>query len=425
MSGGIKLNKLLINGGSRLKGEIIVQGSKNAVLPILSATLLTDDECVIHNCPCISDVFSSLEIFRGLGCRAEYKDKRVEICTANTDETRIPEKLMKKMRSSVMFLGPLLAKRGEATICRPGGCRLGERPIDIHVDSLKMLGAKIDEAGDCIFCRLEKVKSGKVVLLYPSVGATENVMMMCAGSGAEVKLINPAREPEIVDLQNFLNRMGADIRGAGSDTIMIYPRTKLSGCEYSVIPDRIVGATYCTMTAMCGGEVCLKNIICSHIGVVTEVLSRAGCSVREEESSIIIKADKKLNCIRSLKTLPYPGFPTDAQPLLSAAMTMAEGTSHISETIFENRFRYAEELIKMGADIQFIGGTLLIKGVRRLYGREVCAHDLRGGAALVGAGLSAEGQTFIDGVEFIDRGYENIESALRELGADIHRIKRI
>ncbi len=417
------MSKLIIRGGRQLNGELCVQGSKNAVLPILSATLLTDEECIIHNCPHISDVFSSIEIFKGLGCRAEYKDGRVEICTKNTDETKIPDRLMKKMRSSVMFLGPLLAKKGEAVICRPGGCRLGERPIDIHIDSMKRLGADIEEAGDCIFCRLEKVKSDEVVLLYPSVGATENLMLMCAGSGAEVKILNPAREPEIVDLQNFLNRMGADIRGAGSDTIMIYPRKNLYGCEYTVIPDRIVAATYCCMTAICGGDVCLNNVICPHFKAVSEVLKRTGCEIEENDDSLRIKSFNSLSGIKSLKTLPYPGFPTDVQPLIATVLTTAEGYSEICETIFENRFKYTTELLKMGANIRTEGASLIIKGVRRLYGRDVYASDLRGGAALISAGLFADGQTILDGTEYIDRGYENIEENLRKIGADIHRIK--
>ncbi len=416
------MSKLIISGGRQLKGELSVQGSKNAVLPILTATLLTDQECIIHNCPHISDVFSSIEIFKGLGCKAEYIDGRIEICTKNTDETKIPDHLMKKMRSSVMFLGALLAKKGEAIICRPGGCRLGERPIDIHIDSMKKLGADIDEVEDCIFCKLEKVKSGEIVLLYPSVGATENIMLMCAGSGAEVKLLNPAREPEIVDLQNFLNKMGADIRGAGTDTIMIYPKKNLQGCEYTVIPDRIVAATYCCMTAMCGGDVHLKNVICSHFKAVSEVLKRAGCSVEENEDSIRIRSYERLSNIKSLKTLPYPGFPTDVQPLISTVLATADGYSEICETIFENRFKYAKELLKMGADIKVGGMSLVIKGVKKLYGSDVRASDLRGGAALISAGLFAEGQTFLDGTEYIDRGYESIEKNLCEIGADIHRI---
>ncbi len=417
------MSKLIINGGRPLNGEIYIQGSKNAVLPILSAALLTDDECVIHNCPHISDVFSSLEIFRGLGCRAEYKDGRVEICTKNTDSTKIPEELMKRMRSSVMFLGALLAKRGEAIICRPGGCRLGDRPIDIHIESMKKLGADIQEVGECIFCKLEKVKSGRVILLYPSVGATENIMLMCAGSGAEVKIINPAREPEIVDLQNFLNKMGAEIRGAGSDVINIYPKKGLKGCEYRVIPDRIVAATYGCMVAMCGGDVCLKNVICPHLETVTEVFRRMGCDICQMDDSIRIKSSKRLKGVNSIKTLPYPGLPTDVQPLISTALTVADGYSEICETIFENRFRYAEELVKMGADIKCEGSSIMIKGVEALYGGDISASDLRGGAALVGAGLSARGQTYIDGVEYIDRGYERLEETLRNIGADIYRVR--
>ena len=414
--------KFEINGGEHLCGEIRIQGSKNSVLPILAATLLTDKECVIHNCPDISDVASALEILDGLGCRTQYSKGTAIICAADADDCKIPNVLMKKMRSSVMFLGPMLARKKEAIICRPGGCRLGERPIDIHIDAFRRLGAEIREDGEFISCRIDKVLSNDITLLYPSVGATENIMLLCAAGNAEVKIINSAREPEIVDLQNFLNKMGADIRGAGTDTIRICPGGKLCGCEYRVMPDRIVAATYGCAVAMCGGNVFLKEAEAEHLRVFVAVLRKLGCDVTTCDDGMRVSAHKKILCIPSLKTLPYPGFPTDVQPILTSVLTVANGCSKINETIFDSRFGFTDELMKMGADIKKDECSVLIKGVNNLHGAEVAAADLRGGAALVSAALAAKGKTIVKGVEYLDRGYENIETVLSGVGADMRRI---
>lgn len=414
--------KLEINGGRYLNGEICVQGSKNSVLPILAASLLTEKECIIHNCPEISDAEAAFTILKGLGCKVHRIKGTAVICADDVCGNKIPCSLMKKMRSSVMFLGPLLARKKEAVICRPGGCNLGERPIDIHIDAFRKLGADIYESNESIICRIDKVLSKDITLLYPSVGATENIMLLCAGSNADVKIINAAKEPEITDLQNFLNKMGADIRGAGSDTVRICPKSTLFGCEHSVISDRIAAATYACAVAVCGGDVFLKDAEALHLSVFIEAIRRIGCSVLTEDAGIRVISDRKLRCLPALKTLPYPGFPTDIQPILTAALTMANGYSLITETIFEHRYGFANELLKMGADINNIGRSILIKGKDSLVGTTVTAEDLRGCAALLTAGLAADEKTVINGIEFLDRGYENTEAVLNGVGADIHRI---
>ncbi len=416
------MGEFVINGGNRLVGEINIQGSKNSVLPIMAATLLTDDECVINNCPDISDVKAATEIMADLGARVSKRGNSIAVCGAGAEGSIIQKSLMEKMRSSVMFMGAILAKRGEILLCRPGGCKIGSRPIDIHINSLKSLGAEIEELGDCIHCRLQKVRPGDVTLIYPSVGATENIMLMCAASGQRVRIHNPAREPEIIDLQNFLNCMGAKITGAGSDTIEIMPEKGLCGCEYSIMPDRIVAATYAISVAACGGNVIIQGAEERYMRLVTEVLRVCGCDVKCGKDFIRIKSDGRLKAVREIKTLPYPGFPTDVQPILCAALATADGTSAICEGIFENRFGYVKELTKMGACIEIENCCARIKGVARLRGAEVAAGDLRGGAALVSAGLCANGVTTVSGVEFIDRGYEKIQENLRSLGAEIYRI---
>ncbi len=416
------MSKLVINGGRQLGGRICVQGSKNASLPILAASLLTDERCVIHNCPDISDTRTAIDILKGFGADAERSGDCVSVCAANMSGRIIDPDLMQKMRSSVMFTGAVLGRCGEAIICPPGGCRLGERPIDMHISSLSKLGANIEITGECIACRLKEVCADDIFLLYPSVGTTENIMLMCASSGKEVRIFNPAREPEIVDLQNFLNLMGADIKGAGSDLIKICPAGRLHGCEYTVMPDRIAVSTIACATATCGGDVFIDGAEADHIQLVTAVLKEAGCDIRFESGGIGIRSNGKLKPINMIKTLPYPGFPTDVQPLLGAVLIKADGISRMCETIFDNRFVYLKELKKMGADISVSGCNAKICGRAEIYGAEVAAGDLRGGAALVVAGLGALGTTVISGLEYIDRGYERIEDTFKKLGADISRI---
>ncbi len=414
------MKELVINGTDRLCGRVKIQGSKNAALPILAATLLTEEECVIHNCPDITDVRAALEILRGLGAAAALEGNTAVVCAKGASGAVIPKELMEKMRSSVMFLGAILSRQGEALICLPGGCDLGERPIDLHIKSLKKLGVEVTEANGCISCKLQHIRPCRINLLYPSVGATENIMLMCASCGREVCVSGAAREPEIVDLQNFLNLMGADIRGAGTDEIRILGRDSLHGCEYTVMPDRIVAATY-ACAAACGGDICLSGAEEEHIKTVLAALAETGCEISVHDE-IRIKSNGVLRPIEMIKTLPYPGFPTDVQPMLCSALCTADGVSRLWETVFENRFGYATELVKMGADVTIDGCCARISGVNRLHGALVSAHDLRGGAALAVAALTAEGTTVIDGTKYIDRGYESIERDLKSIGADITRI---
>ncbi len=414
--------ELIINGGNRLCGEVKIQGSKNASLPILAATLLTDERCVIHNCPNISDTKTAFEILNDLGADVISLRDYVTVRAKKLCNDKIPQDLMGRMRSSVMFLGAILARCGTAVICNPGGCNLGERPIDIHLRSLRRLGVRICETNGCIFCSLGEKTAGEVTLLYPSVGATENIMLLCAGLDTSVRINNAAREPEIVDLQNFLNLMGADIRGAGTETITIYPSQGLHGCEYRVMPDRIVAATYACATAACGGEVSLVGAESAHMRIVNAALCAAGCEIKNNGSGILVCADSRPKAIEMIKTLPYPGFPTDVQPLLGAVLMTADGDSELCEAIFKKRFEYYSQLELMGADAEIKGNTLVIHGRERLFGTEVSAADLRGGAALIIAGLAASGTTVVNNVHYIDRGYESIERDLKLIGADIMRI---
>lgn len=414
--------ELIINGGNRLCGEVKIQGSKNASLPILAATLLTDERCVIHNCPNISDTKTAFEILNDLGADVISLKDYVTVRAKKLCNDKIPQDLMGRMRSSVMFLGAILARCGTAVICNPGGCNLGERPIDIHLRSLRRLGVRVCETNGCIFCSLGEKTAGEVTLLYPSVGATENIMLLCAGLDTSVRINNAAREPEIVDLQNFLNLMGADIRGAGTETITIYPSQGLHGCEYRVMPDRIVAATYACATAACGGEVSLVGAESAHMRIVNAALCAAGCEIKNNGSGILVCADSRPKAIEMIKTLPYPGFPTDVQPLLGAVLMTADGDSELCEAIFKKRFEYYSQLELMGADAEIKGNTLVIHGRERLFGTEVSAADLRGGAALIIAALAASGTTVVNNVHYIDRGYESIERDLKLIGADIMRI---
>ncbi|MBQ2755091.1 MAG: UDP-N-acetylglucosamine 1-carboxyvinyltransferase [Oscillospiraceae bacterium] len=417
------MKELVINGTDRLCGSVDIQGSKNAALPILAATLLTSGECVIHNCPDITDVRAALKILKGLGADACLEGNTAVVCAKDADGSIIPRELMEKMRSSVMFLGAILARQGEALICLPGGCDLGERPIDLHIKALKKLGVEVVDVNGCIKCSLRRIRPCRINLLYPSVGATENIMLMCASCGCEVYISGAAKEPEIVDLQNFLNLMGADIRGAGTDEIRIIGKDSLHGCEYSVMPDRIVAATY-ACAAACGGDVVLKGAESGHIKTVLGALSETGCEI-SSQNGIRIKSNGYIKPVEMIKTLPYPGFPTDVQPILCSVLSKADGTSKVWETVFENRFAFVSELVMMGADIDVDGCSATIRGVKKLHGGMVYAHDLRGGAALAVAALFAEGTTVIGKAEYIYRGYENISRDLKNIGADITQIKSL
>ncbi|MEE1013887.1 MAG: UDP-N-acetylglucosamine 1-carboxyvinyltransferase [Clostridia bacterium] len=412
------MRRLSIYGGKPLRGEVRIQGAKNAALPILAATLLTDETCEIRNCPDLTDIHGTMEILESLGARVSYDGRTATVCAAGADGTVIAEELMCRMRSSVIFLGSMLSRNGKARISYPGGCALGARPIDLHLDSMRRLGVEFYEEEGCICGERKAWKPQTVTLMFPSVGATENLLLLCAVSQGETLIVNPAREPEIVDLQNFLNCMGADIRGAGSDTIRIRGVSRLHGCSYTVIPDRIVAATYACAVTACGGDVLLHRAEPMHLCMFLTTLKEMGAQIDSSDQQIRVRMHQRPMAVRVVKTLPYPGFPTDIQPLLMAALLRSVGTTVFTETIFENRFKHVGEFLRMGAEIRVENMNAVVRGVPELHGAKVEASDLRGGAALAIAGLSARGRTSIGGLCYMERGYENLETHLRSLGAD-------
>ena len=416
------MSKLIINGGRRLCGEAFVHGAKNSVLPIMAATVICNGVNVIHNCPRLSDVETSLKILTHLGCKCGRQGNTVTVDSTALSGTVIPEELMREMRSSIVFFGAIAARCGAVKFSSPGGCELGPRPIDLHLSSLRELGLEIVEDGGflCGTC-LDKIQGKRINLSLPSVGATENIMLAAAVAEGETVICNAAREPEISDLEDFLNAAGARIKGAGSDTIYISGVQSLSGAEHTVIPDRIETATLLAAIAISGGNACVKNTMPAHLIAVMSVLRDAGCELTVKGREIHIRAPKKLKRIPMVRTLCYPGFPTDAGPPVLAMSTMANGSSVFLENIFENRFRYTDEMKRLGACINVQGRIAVIEGVRHLSGATVESTDLRGGAALVVAGMAADGTTVVNKVYHIDRGYESIETSLSLLGGDIIR----
>lgn len=414
------MERLLITGGRPLCGSVQVHGAKNSVLPILSASLLSGGVSVIHNCPSLSDVDAAIAILRHLGCVVTRDGSDVTVDSSTIARTDVPDRLMREMRSSVIFLGAILARCGEAELSYPGGCELGPRPIDLHLDALRRMGADIQEEGGLLRCQGD-LKGTVLSLSIPSVGATENLMLAACGSEGTTILSNAAREPEIVDLQNFLNAMGGDIQGAGSSTVIIHGGKPLHGTEHTVISDRIVAATYLCASAACGGEVELVGIDPNWLLPVTEAFRTGGCQVVTEQNRIILTAKAPLKGIRSLRTAPYPGFPTDAQPMTMAAFCRGAGVTVFVETIFENRFRQAAELTRLGADIRVEGRVAVVCGRPSLHGAAVEAGDLRGGAALVVGALCAEGESIVTGLHHIDRGYASLVQDLNKLNAIIIR----
>lgn len=415
------MNKIAICGGKKLSGEVDVQGSKNAALPILAATILNGEESVIHNCPHLADTRSAFEIITQLGGSAEYSEHTAVVNTEKVRKTEISAELMSSMRSSVLFLGALLSRMKKAVVSYPGGCAIGLRPIDLHIKAFRELGVTVEETGGYIYCSAEKITPAAVNLLFPSVGATENIMLLAAVSDGETIITNAAREPEIVDLQNFLNAMGAKISGAGSEIIRILGVEKLNKVEYNIISDRIFAATCACAVACCGGDVVLQNMEADHIRLILSMLKDSGCTVSSGKKYVRIRSNERPRGLGKIMTSPYPGFPTDAQALFMSALATAEGTTVFVENIFESRYKHVPELIKMGADIIVDGRLAAVTGCNYIQGAKICADDLRGGAALVIAGLSAIGDTEISGVEHIDRGYEAIENVFSALGADIKR----
>ncbi len=410
--------KYLIEGGNRLSGNLAVSGSKNAVLPILAATIITGKKTILHNCPDISDVRCTIDILTYLGCCVEREHDTLTVDSTCAGTSQVPPELMRKLRSSIIFLGAFINRFGSAGISYPGGCELGKRPIDIHLSVLSRMGVQIQEDEEHIFCNAPDVKGGEYRLSFPSVGATENVMIAALIADSPVTVKNPAKEPEIVELQNFLNAAGANISGAGTDTIRIVPQKTFRDCEYTVCSDRIEAATYMFTAAATGSVLTLTNAPLRDLDKITSTLEKMGVYViPRSPNTLTVIPPKRLKPVNLIATMPHPGFPTDAQAILMAALLKANGTSMIVENIFENRYNHVGEFIKMGADICVSNNTAVVKGVNHLFGATVHAKDLRAGAALVIAALSAEGTTCIHDVHHICRGYENLIGKLQSVGA--------
>lgn len=415
------MGKLVIDGGEKISGEICVQGAKNAVLPILAATVMADGICVIKNCPSLRDVDKTILVLERLGCSVTREESVVTVDTGGMCDCRICEDLMREMRSSIVFLGAIISRCKKAVVSLPGGCPIGLRPIDLHLKALREMGVDIQEEHGYINCTAEKMRGGNIHFDFPSVGATENAMLAAVCAEGTTTVSNAAREPEIVDLAKFLNSMGARVYGAGSSVITVHGVEKLHGAEYTIMPDRIVAATYLAASAITGGEMCLKRVNPQDMSAMLHVLSEMGVKLRCEGDRIIQTAPKRLKSVHTIRTMPYPGFPTDIQSPFMSLAAMAKGTSVFIENIFENRFQHVDELTRMGADIKVEGRSAVVRGVKELQGANVVARELRGGAALVVAALAANGTTTISGVEFIDRGYEAIENYLLNCGARIRR----
>ena len=423
------MGKFRIRGGRKLEGDIRVIGAKNAILPILAAVILTRKTVVLYDFPSLADVENMLLILQSIGCRVKRENTTLIVDPSDVNSWVIPDRHVKEIRSSIVMLGAVLARMKKAKITYPGGCEIGQRPINLHLQGLRQLGVIIDESYGYLECEAANMVGADIHLDYPSVGATENIMLAATRAKGRTIIRNAAKEPEIVDLQNFINSMGGKVYGAGSNTIFIDGvEEPFHETEYTVIPDRIVAGTYLMAAAITGSELNVHNVNLEHMQSVVTKLRESGCMITPYKDkgsaagSLRIKAPQRLWAIENTKTYPYPGFPTDMQALLMSVLTVAKGTSIITENIFENRFKHVPELIRMGANIRTEGKIAVIQGVPGLKGAEVCAGDLRGGAALVIAGLKAEGETIIDNIHHIERGYENLDQCLRSIGADMERI---
>lgn len=420
--------RIVINGGRRLEGEISVQGAKNSALPLLAACVLCDGESVLHNCPRLSDCDAACRILECLGCKCRREQTTVTVNASVINGTEVPASLMREMRSSIVFLGSVLARCKSCRMSFPGGCELGPRPIDFHLAALREMGADIEERHGYLECTAPKGLHGaRIALSFSSVGATENIMLAAALARGVTEIHNAAREPEIVDLANFINKCGGKVSGAGGSTVAIEGVERLSPCEHRIMPDRIAAATYLCCCGAAGGELILTDVSSGDLRPVTAVLEQMGCSIysygkKREENNIFINLHRPLISPGTIRTNVHPGFPTDAQPPLMALTTMASGTTVFVENIFENRFKHASELTRLGAKISVEGKVAVVSGVKGLSGAELVATDLRGGASLITAGLAAEGTSKISGICHVDRGYESIEKVLRSVGADIRRI---
>ncbi len=417
------MRKLLVKGGRPLEGKVKISGAKNSALPILAASLLIEGESVLTNVPDINDVTTMRRVLTLLGLRVEYSEPNTIHIWANEKIRHIaPYELVTKMRASFFIIGPIVAKVGLAKVPLPGGCAIGFRPVNYYIKGLEALGAKIEMEHGFVIARADRLKGGNVYLDFPSVGATESLMMAATLADGKTLIENAAQEPEICDLANYLRRCGADISGDGTETITINGVSRLRGADHRIIPDRIEAGTFIVATAMAGGSVCVENVVPEHLLSVTTKLNEAGIKVKYMNGTASITSDRSIKAI-DFKTMPFPGFPTDMQPQFTSMLATAKGTSVVNESIFENRFMHVQELKRMGADIQIEGKSIIIKGVPKLSAAPVRASDLRAGAALILSGMVAEGETVIDDVErHIDRGYERIIQKLTGLGADVIQI---
>ncbi|MGI6554922.1 MAG: UDP-N-acetylglucosamine 1-carboxyvinyltransferase [Bacillota bacterium] len=414
------MEKILVTGRNQLNGIIRVSGAKNAVLPVIAASILAPGKTVLQEIPRLADVEIMCELLEHIGASAYIQGDKLEIDASNLNSWEAPYEYMRKMRASVLVMGPLVARLGCAKLSMPGGCAIGSRPIDLHLKGLAAMGAKIVKDRGWITVKAERLHGERIYLDFPSVGATENIMMAASLAEGITIIENAAEEPEIVDLANFLNNMGSRITGAGTNIIKVEGVKELHGAHHTVIPDRIEAGTFMVAAAACGGNVLVSNVITDHLKPVIAKLREAGVTIVEEMSGVRVISNPPLKPI-DIKTLPYPGFPTDMQAQMMAMLTTSLGTSLITETVFENRFMHVNELKRMGADITIESHSAMVKGVPQLSGAQVKATDLRAGAALIIAGMVASGVTEVSGIEHIDRGYENIVGKLQGIGADIRR----
>ena len=418
------MEQYVIKGGNPLVGEVEIGGAKNAALAILAAAIMTDEMVYIENLPDVRDINVLLEAIKEIGAVVErVSPTEVKITGSTISDISVEYEYIKKIRASYYLLGALLGKYKSAEVPLPGGCNIGSRPIDQHLKGFRALGASVDILHGAVVAKAENLTGKHIFLDMVSVGATINIMMAAAMATGNTIIENAAREPHVVDVANFLNSMGASIKGAGTDVIRIQGVEKLHGTTYSIIPDQIEAGTFMCAAAATRGDIMVKNVIPKHLEATTAKLEEIGCQVEEFDDAVRVVANKRLTRTH-VKTMPYPGYPTDMQPQFAVALTLAEGTSIVTESIFENRFKYADELSRMGANIKVEGNTAIIDGVEKLTGARVSAPDLRAGAALVIAGLAAEGFTVVDDIVYIQRGYERFEDKLRSIGAEIERVSR-
>lgn len=419
---GKSMEYFKIRGGNKLSGSVEITSAKNAVLPILASTVLTKSDVKIKNCSRLTDVTAMLNIIKSIGGKADYDGRGVTVSCRDCEPDFIKSELTGGIRSSIFILGPILSRFRRAAISYPGGCEIGLRPIDLHIFGLKKLNVSVREENGMLICDGANMRAGEIDLDFPSVGATENIMMAAVLLDGTSVIRNAAREPEIADLAGFINSIGGKIYGAGTDTIVIEGVNELGGGEYSPVVDRIAGGTFLTACAACGGKIDLVGLTLENVHSITEKLVRAGCEIDGGNDFVRIKADRRMNAVHKIETQPFPGFPTDMQAQFVAMLSTADGCSVMVENLFENRYKYTVQLNKMGAKITVKDRVAVVKGVKKLRGGKVDAEDLRGGAALVIAALSAEGESSVYGIRHIDRGYCSLEESFAGLGADVKRV---